>query len=311
MSALICGSLAFDNIMQYGERFADALLPDQLHNINVSFLVPTMRREFGGCAGNIGYNLQLLGGEPIIMATVGQDGQAYLDRLTHLGMSTAHIRTIADSFTAQCFITTDRDGNQITAFHPGAMSYSHENKIADAKGARIAIVAPDGRDGMVQHAQQCAEQGIPLLFDPGQGMPMFSGEELKQFISIADYIALNEYESQMLVARTGLAFEEVAKQVKALIITHGEKGAQIYTDGKQLAIPAVPASTVADPTGCGDAFRSGILYGLTHDLDWETSGRLASLMGSIKVVSQGPQNHAPSRDEIHDRFKAAFGYDFA
>lgn len=310
MSSLICGSLAYDYIMQFGGRFSESLLPDQLHKVNVSFLVPTMRREFGGCAGNIAYNLKLLGGEPVIMATVGLDSAPYMERFAELGISTRNIRVIEDSFTAQCFITTDIDNNQINAFHPGAMTYSHQNKVAEAGPVKFAIVAPDGRDGMLQHAKHAAELNIPLIFDPGQGMPMFNGDELKNFIDLATYVAVNDYEAEMLTSRTGLSLAQIAERVSALIVTRGELGAEIYTDGKKIDIPCVPAEKIADPTGCGDAFRAGMLYGLTNGFDWATTGRLASLMGSIKIASQGPQNHAPSKAEIEEQFNKAFGYRF-
>ncbi|MAF02948.1 carbohydrate kinase family protein [Herbaspirillum huttiense] len=310
MSSLICGSLAYDNIMQYEGRFAEALLADQLHKVNVSFLVPTMRREFGGCAGNIAYNLKLLGGEPIVMATVGLDSAPYMERFAALDISTRCVRQIESSFTAQCFITTDADSNQITAFHPGAMTWSHENKVADAGAVKFAIVAPDGRDGMLQHAQQAAELKIPLIFDPGQGMPMFDGNDLKNFIDLATYVAVNDYEAELLTARTGLSLAQIAERVTALVVTRGELGADIFVDGKHHAIPCVKADKIADPTGCGDAFRAGMLFGLTEGYDWETTGRLASLMGSIKIASQGPQNHAPSKAEIEERFHKAFGYRF-
>jgi len=310
MSSLICGSLAYDFIMQYEGRFSDALLADQLHKINVSFLVPTMRREFGGCAGNIAYNLKLLGGEPVIMATVGADSAPYMARLADLGITTKCVKTIGGSFTGQCFVTTDAGGNQINAFHPGAMSHSHDNQVADAGAVKFVIVAPDGRDGMLQHAQQAADLNIPLIFDPGQGLPMFNGDELKHFIDLSTYVAANDYEAELLTARTGLSLEQIAGRVSALLVTRGERGAEIYTGGKKIDIPCVPAETIADPTGCGDAFRAGLLHGLTEGFDWETTGRLASLMGSIKIASQGPQNHAPSRAEIEDRFQQAFGYRF-
>jgi adenosine kinase len=311
MRSLICGSLAYDNIMQYEGRFADALLADQLHKINVSFLVPTLRREYGGCAGNIAYNLKLLGGDPVIMATVGQDSAPYLAHLEQLNISRECIRTVPASFTAQCFITTDAGSNQFTSFHPGAMSFSHENKVSDAQNIRVAIVAPDGRDGMIQHMEQAAAAGIDLIFDPGQGLPMFNGDELKHFIDLATYVAVNDYEAELLSQRTGLSLEQIAERVSALIVTRGEHGAEIFTDGKKIAIPAVKAEAIADPTGCGDAFRAGMLFGLTNGYDWETTGRLASLMGAIKIASQGPQNHAPSMDEIKARFHQAFGYHLA
>ncbi|HZS80583.1 MAG TPA: carbohydrate kinase family protein [Herbaspirillum sp.] len=310
MSSLICGSLAYDNIMQYDRRFAEALLADQLHNINVSFLAPSMRREFGGCAGNIAYNLKLLGGEPLIMAVVGQDSLHYLERLRSLGISTKNIRVIDSAFTAQCFIVTDIDNNQITAFHPGAMSFAHENKVADAGPVKFSIVAPDGRDAMLQHAEHSAALHIPLIFDPGQNFPLFNGDELKHFIDLATYITVNGYEAESLAARTGLSLEQIAGQVSALIITRGALGAEIFTNGQKIDIPCVPAETIADPTGCGDAFRAGILFGLNKGMDWTTTGRLSSLMGSIKIASQGPQNHAPTLAEIDARFHQAFGYRF-
>lgn len=310
MKSLICGSLAFDNIMSFEGRFADSLLADQLHKINVAFLVPGLRREFGGCAGNIAYNLKLLGGEPLIMATIGNDGASYLDHLDQLAIPRTHIRTIDDSYTGQAFITTDAGGNQITAFHPGAMSFSHENNVADARDVAIAIVAPDGRDGMLQHARDCVEQKIPFIFDPGQGLPMFNGDELKAFIDQATYVAVNDYEAEMLTSRTGLTLSAIAERVKALVVTRGEQGAEIFADGKRIEIPCVKADRVVDPTGCGDAFRAGMLYGLTNGLDWATTGRIASLMGSIKIAHLGPQTHAPTRNEIETRFEQAFGFRF-
>jgi adenosine kinase len=308
MTSLICGSLAFDSIMSFGGRFSEALLADQLHKINVAFLVPEMRREFGGCAGNIAYNLKLLNGDPLIMATIGQDGAPYLDRLDRLGISRRCIRSIGSSYTAQAFITTDADSNQITAFHPGAMSMSHQNTIADAGPVKIAIIAPDGREGMVEHARQCASLGVPFIFDPGQGLPMFNGTELEHFIELATYVAVNDYEAELLTERTGLTLREIAQRVSALIVTRGELGAEILAGGKHIGIPCVPAERIVDPTGCGDAFRAGVLYGLTEGMDWETSGRLSSLLGAIKIAHQGAQNHAPTRAEIEERFLQAFGY---
>jgi adenosine kinase len=310
MTSLICGSIAFDTIMLFQGRFSEALLADQLHKINVAFLVPEIRREFGGCAGNIAYNLKLLNGEPLIMATIGMDGAPYMSRLEKLKISRRCIRTIESSYTAQAFITTDACGNQITAFHPGAMSLSHENRIADAGNVKIAIIAPDGRDGMLQHAEQCAERKVPFIFDPGQGLPMFNGDELKHFIELATYVAVNDYEAELLTQRTGLTLPQIGERVSALIVTRGELGAEIFTGGRKLDIPCVAADQVVDPTGCGDAFRAGLLYGLTNDLDWETTGRLSSLMGSIKIAFQGAQNHAPTREEIEERFQKAFGYRF-
>jgi len=310
MTSLICGSLAFDTIMSFQGRFSEALLADQLHKINVAFLVPEIRREFGGCAGNIAYNLKLLQGDPLIMATIGQDGAPYLDRLDQLQISRRHIRSIETSYTAQAFITTDAGNNQITAFHPGAMTLSHYNKVADAGSVKLAIIAPDGRDGMLQHAHDCAGLDIPFIFDPGQGLPMFNSTELESLIELATYVAVNDYEAELLTERTGLTLNEIAQRVSALIVTQGEQGAEIFADGKRLDIPCVEADRVIDPTGCGDAFRAGLLYGLSNEMDWATTGRLASLMGSIKIAHQGGQNHAPSRAEIEERFQKAFGYRF-
>jgi adenosine kinase len=308
MKSLICGSLAFDTIMSFEGRFSEALLADQLHKINVAFLVPQLRREFGGCAGNIAYNLKLLGGDPVIMATIGQDGAPYRERLDQLQISQQCIKTIDNSYTAQAFITTDAGSNQITAFHPGAMTFSHQNRVADAGEIGIAIVAPDGRDGMLQHAKHCAELNIPFIFDPGQGLPMFNGEELKSFIELATYVAVNDYEAELLTERTGLTLADIAARVSALIVTRGEQGAEIFTGGECLTIPCVKVDQVIDPTGCGDAFRAGMLFGLTNDMDWATTGRLSSLMGAIKITHQGGQNHVLSRAEIDERFYQTFGY---
>lgn len=310
MTSLICGSMAFDTIMSFHGRFSEALLADQLHKINVAFLVPGIRREFGGCAGNIAYNLKLLNGDPLIMATVGMDSVPYIERLDKLGISRRCIRTIDDAYTAQAFITTDADSNQITAFHPGAMGSSHQNKVADAGKVKLAIVAPDGRDGMIEHAHDCAKLGIPFIFDPGQGLPMFSGEELIRFIEMATYVAVNDYEAELLTERTGLSLEQVAERVSALVVTRGEQGAEIYTSAQRYDIPVVRVDQVVDPTGCGDAFRAGMLYGLTNDMDWMTIGRLSSLMGAIKIASQGGQNHVLTREAIEQRFEKEFGYRF-
>ncbi|MEY3264651.1 MAG: hypothetical protein RL717_2128 [Pseudomonadota bacterium] len=309
MTSLICGSLAFDTIMSFGGRFSEALLADQLHKINVAFLVPGIRREFGGCAGNIAYNLKLLNGDPLIMATIGQDSAPYVERLDRLGISRRCIRTIDNAYTAQAFITTDADSNQITAFHPGAMGVSHQIKVADAGPVKLAIIAPDGRDGMLEHARDCAELNIPFIFDPGQGLPMFNGAELSHFIELATYVAVNDYEAELLTERTGLSLQQIADHVSALVVTRGEQGAEIYTSEGRIDIPVV-AADVVDPTGCGDAFRAGMLFGLTRDMDWTTIGRLSSLMGAIKIASQGGQNHAPTLDEIEDRFFKAYGYRF-
>ncbi|MFM2008463.1 MAG: hypothetical protein RIR02_413 [Pseudomonadota bacterium] len=310
MTSLICGSLAFDTIMSFGGRFSEALLADQLHKINVAFLVPGIRREFGGCAGNIAYNLKLLNGDPLIMATIGQDSAPYIERLDKLGISRRCVKMIDSSYTAQAFITTDVDSNQITAFHPGAMAMSHQIKVADAGKVSLAIIAPDGRDGMVEHARDCAEANIPFIFDPGQGLPMFNGEELTHFIELATYVAVNDYEAELLTERTGLSLQQIAERVSALIVTRGEQGAEIFTSDGRLDIPVVKVANIVDPTGCGDAFRAGMLFGLTRDMDWMTIGRLSSLMGAIKIASQGGQNHAPTLAQIEDSFFQEYGYRF-
>ncbi len=307
MSTLICGSIAYDNIMVFHDRFKNHILPEQIHILNVAFLVPEMRREFGGCAGNIAYNLNLLGGDPLIMATVGDDADPYLLRMDDLGLARTHVRRIAGSFTAQAFITTDLDDNQITAFHPGAMSFSHLNKVADATSATLGIVAPDGRDGMLHHARDLAAAGVPFIFDPGQGLPMFSGDDLMEFMTLAEYACFNDYEAKMLCDRTGRSLEQLAGEVKALIVTLGGEGSHIYTEGQRIEIPCVKADVVLDPTGCGDAYRSGLLYGISNHWDWEKTGRLASVMGAIKIACRGGQNHRPTRDEIAGRFMLAFG----
>ncbi|MQY52245.1 carbohydrate kinase family protein [Rhodocyclus tenuis] len=307
MSTLICGSIAYDTIMIFHDRFKNHILPEQIHILNVAFLTPEMRREFGGCAGNIAYNLQLIGGDPLIMATVGDDADMYLARLDALGLSRKHVRRVADSFTAQAFITTDLDNNQITAFHPGAMSFSHLNHVADTQGVTLAIVAPDGRDGMQKHARDLAAAGIPFLFDPGQGLPMFSGDDLLEFLRLADFACFNDYEAQLLCDRTGRTLDELAGEVRALIVTRGGEGSEIRADGQLINIPCVKADAILDPTGCGDAYRSGLLYGINAGWNWEKTGRLASLMGAIKIAHRGGQNHTPSRDEINQRYAGAFG----
>ena len=298
MQTLICGSLAFDTIMVFPDKFKHHILPEKIHMLNVAFLVPEMRREFGGTAGNIAYNLRLLEDNPLIMATVGEDFGAYTAWLDSNNISSAHIKKIANSFTAQAFITTDTDDNQITAFHPGAMNESYQNSVNDAKGITLAIIAPDGRDGMFKHAQECFDAGIPFLFDPGQGLPMFNGEELLSFIEMADFLAVNDYEAQMLQDKTGLDLETLAAKVKAMIVTLGANGSHIYAEGQRFDIPPVKAEAVVDPTGCGDAYRAGLLYGIARGWDWPTCGRLASVMGAIKIASRGGQNHQPSKGEI-------------
>lgn len=309
-TTLICGSLAFDKIMQYHGRFADTLMADQLHRVNVSFLVPTLRTEYGGCAANIAYNLNMLGGDPLIMAALGQDGGEYLERFGKFGLATRAIRTIPNAYTAQCFVTADDDNNQINAFHPGAMQFSHENNAADMGPLRLAIIAPDGRDGMIKHAADLAALGVPVMFDPGQQLPMFNGEELRTFIGQATYLAANDYEFEMVMERTGWSQDEIASRLDALIITRGDKGSEIYANGARHDIPVVTADAVVDPTGCGDAYRAGLLYGIVNGYDWPTTGRLASVMGALKIAHQGGQNHVATKEQIGDRFEAAFGYRF-
>lgn len=308
MNTLICGSLAYDTIMVFKDHFKKHILPEQIHILNVAFLVPEMRREYGGCAGNIAYNLQLLGGRPLIMATVGDDFGPYATRLDKLGLVQTHIRNVPGNFTGQAFITTDLDDNQITAFHPGAMAMSHLNHVTAAKDISLGIVSPDGRDGMIKHAQEFADGNIPFVFDPGQGMPMFSGSELLDFIEQANYITVNDYEAKLLQDKTGKSLADIAQRVTALIVTLGADGSIIYADGKQLAIPTPKPVAVVDPTGCGDAYRAGLLYGIESGWDWETTGRLASLMGALKIASRGGQNHRHSRTEIADLFKKNFGF---
>ena len=307
MSTLICGSIAYDNIMVFNDRFKNHILPEQIHILNVSFLVPEMRRDFGGCAGNIAYNLKLLGGDPLIMATVGDDADLYLRRLEALNLSCAFIRQIAGSFTAQAFITTDLDDNQITAFHPGAMSFSHQNHVANATQATLAIVAPDGREGMLQHARDLVAAGIPFVFDPGQGLPLFSGEELLHFLEQSDYACFNDYEARLTSERTGLPLERLAEHVRALIVTLGPAGSHIYAGGRRYDIPCAPADAILDPTGCGDAYRAGLLYGIEQGWDWEKTGRLAAIMGAIKIAHRGGQNHRSGREDIAARYAKAFG----
>ena len=312
MSVLICGSMAFDNIMVFQGKFKDHILPDQVHILNVAFLVPELRREYGGCAGNIAYNLKMIAAkpeeEPLIMAAVGEDSDTYFDRLANLGLDAKHVAMVPETFTAQAFITTDLDDNQITAFHPGAMNSSQVNHVTDAHDVKLGIIAPDGRDGMLQHAREFAEAGVPFIFDPGQGLPMFSGEELMDFISMADYVAVNDYEARLLQDKTGQSMEEIAKLVQALIVTKGAEGSCIYADGQRLDIPSVKAEKVVDPTGCGDAYRAGLLFGIVNKLDWEDVGRLASIMGSIKIAHAGAQNHQLTRDEIGALYAQHFGF---
>jgi adenosine kinase len=305
--ALICGSIAYDTIMVFEGRFRQHILPDKIHMLNVSFLVPQLRREFGGCAGNIAYNLRLLGDAGYPMATVGRDFGPYAEWLRQSGVPTDHVKVIDSEHTAQGFVTTDLDDNQIWAFHPGAMGSSHLNRVQDAGTLAIGIVAPDGRDGMVQHAAQFAAAKVPFVFDPGQGLPMFDGDELRTFIAQATWVAVNDYEWQVLQQKTGWTAAQVLQQVQALIVTRGGEGSVIHTREGEIHIPCAKAAAVVDPTGCGDAYRAGIIHGLLHGYDWETTGRIASLLGAIKIEARGTQNHRFTRGELEQRYQLAFG----
>jgi adenosine kinase len=310
MSALICGSLAYDTIMVFPDQFKEHILPDKVHILNVSFLVPEMRREFGGVAGNIAYNLKLLGGDPYPMATVGDDFGPYQQHLDRLGISTRYVRHMEGEYTPQAFITTDIDDNQITAFHPGAMRHSYLNRVADTEGIRIGIVAPDSKAAMLQHSRDFVAAGIPHIFDPGQAMTLFNGEELARFIEEAQYVVVNDYEFQLLKERTGLDGTAIAERVEAMIVTRGAEGSVLRTRDGLTEIGAVEPDDVLDPTGCGDAFRAGLIHGLLNDLDLVTCCRIGSVLGAIKVAQQGPQNHMPGFDEIQQRFLDAYGYRF-
>lgn len=302
--------MAYDTIMVFQDRFKHHILPDQVHILNVSFLVPELRREYGGCAGNIAYNLKLLGGHPLILATVGKDFGPYSQWLAFCGLSQDYIKILPDNYTAQAYITTDLDDNQITAFHPGAMSYSHENAVPADVPIRLGIISPDGKDGMLQHAAQMAAAGIPFIFDPGQGMPMFDGDELCELLDQASWVTLNDYEAQLMQERTGLSPEAMAKRVQALIITKGASGSTIYADGEIHEIPAARPSVALDPTGCGDAYRAGLIYGLLEQLDWPTIGRIASLMGALKIETYGTQNHSFTLAEFKERYRQSFGHEW-
>ena len=307
MSALICGSMAYDTIMVFNDRFKHHILPEQVHILNVSFLVPELRREYGGCAGNIAYNLKLLGEEPLILATVGKDFGPYAQWLSTLGISSHGIKVLEDAYTAQAYITTDLDDNQITAFHPGAMSFSYQTEVPADAGIDIGLLSPDGKDGMLAHAAQFVARGIPFIFDPGQAMPQFNGEELKALIDQATWLTLNDYEAQLMTERTGLGLEALAERVEALIVTRGGEGSQIHTAGSVIEIPPVKVDP-KDPTGCGDAYRAGLVHGIVQGYDWEVTGRIASLIGAIKIEQAGTQNHAFTRTEFDDRYKASFGH---
>ena len=307
MKTLICGSLAYDTIMVFPDRFGRHILADQAHMLSVSFTVGEMRREWGGCAGNIAYNLRGLGGAPVVMATLGDDGGAYRDRLESLGIGLDGVRHVPGTYTAQAFIITDLDDNQITAFHPGAMSHSHRNRIAEASGVRLAIVSPDGRQGMVEHSRDLAQAKIPYVLDPGQGLPMFSGEDLLEMLSGARCLTVNDYEARLVEQKTGKSLAELSTRVEAVVVTRGAEGADIHFSGQQIHVPAVRPDSLVDPTGCGDAFRAGLLYGMARGWDWRRSARLASLMGSIKIAHRGGQNHRASREDVERRFQEAFG----
>jgi len=307
MRTLICGSLAFDTIMVFPDRFARHILPEQTHMLSVSFQISDMRREWGGCAGNIAYNLHGLGGEPVIMGTLGSDGGAYRERLRDLGLATDGVRVIDDSYTAQAFIITDHDDNQITAFHPGAMNRSHVNRIADVRDIGLGIVSPDGKDGMQQHAREFAALGIPFIFDPGQGLPLFSGDELAEIIGLASYLTVNDYEARLLAERTGWSIGDLAERVDALCVTLGGEGSIIHAGGATYSVAAVKPTAIVDPTGCGDAYRAGLLHGISQGWDWQTTGNLASVMGAIKIASRGGQNHALDAELVATRYRDAFG----
>jgi adenosine kinase len=307
LRTLICGSLAYDTIMVFPDRFSRHILPEQTHVLSVSFLVGEMRREWGGCAGNIAYNLRAMGGEPVVMATLGHDGAPYLERLARLGIAHEGVRTIEDTFTGQAFIITDLDDNQITAFHPGAMNQSHRNRVPDVKDVVLGIVAPDGKQGMRDHLAQFARAGVPVLFDPGQGLPLFDGAELTEMIGQSTYLALNDYEAKLLTERTGLAMAEIAGRLEALIVTLGGEGSVIHARGETYSIPPVKPAALVDPTGCGDAYRAGLLYGIAHGWDWQRTGQLASLLGSMKIASRGGQNHVVNRERIAALYWDAFG----
>ena len=302
MSILVCGSVAFDNIMVFNDRFRNHILADQLHILNVSFLVPEMQQQYGGCAGNIAYNLSLLDCEPYVMATVGRDFDDYSKWMNRCGINRDYIKVIEDSYTPRAFIITDMDDNQITAFHPGAMDQCHINQVPTGKGIILGIISPDGREGMLQHAKQFKDAGIPFVFDPGQGTPMFTLEELNHFIKQADWLACNDYEAQMICERTNSTIEQITKQVRAFIVTQGDIGSMIYTQKKVYTIPAIRSEKPKDPTGCGDAYRAGLLYGLSKNLDWETTGRIASLLGAYKVECSGGQQHSFSKAEFRQRY---------
>ena len=292
MATLICGSLAFDTIMNFEGKFAEQILPDQLHILNVSFLVPTLRRDFGGCAGNIAYALKLLGGAPLPMATLGNDGAGYLQRLRDLGIGTDYVRQIEETYTAQALIMTDRDNNQITAFHPGAMMQAHVTQVKSHPDIQLGIISPDGRDAMLQHAEQFKAADIPFVFDPGQGLPMFDGAELARFIDLASWVTVNDYEGKMLSDRTGWSHADISRKVKGLIVTLGAEGSEVWVDGEKTLVSPVKASAVVDPTGCGDAYRGALLFGLEQGWSLARCAALGNQLGALKIAQRGPQNYA-------------------
>jgi len=309
MRTLICGSLAFDTIMVFPDRFARHILPDETHMLSVSFQIGEMRREWGGCAGNIAYNLAGIGGAPVVMAALGRDGGPYRERFAELRIATDGVRTVDDTFTAQAFIITDLDDNQITAFHPGAMNHSHENHVGDVRDIGLGIVAPDGKAGMQAHVEEFARAGIPYVFDPGQGLPLFDGPELLAMIERASYLTVNDYEAKLLSERTGLSLAALAERVEALVVTLGAEGSVIHAGGATHTIAPVKAAAVVDPTGCGDAYRAGLLYGIAHEWDWPRTGRLAAVLGSLKIASRGGQNHAVNRENVAALYAKAFDED--
>ena len=298
MASIICGSLAFDTIMNFEGRFADQIMPDQLHILNVSFLVPSLRRDFGGCAGNIAYSLKMLGGTPLPMATIGQDGGVYLERLQQLGIGEEFVLTIADAYTAQAMIITDMDNNQINGFHPGAMEQAWRTQVTQRSDIKLGIIAPDGRDAMVQHAAQFAAAGIPFVFDPGQQLPRFDGAELRNFVELASWVAVNDYEGKMLSDRTGWDTAELSRHVRGLIVTIGAMGSEVWVDGQKTHVPAIPAAAVVDPTGCGDAYRGALLFGLEKGWSLERCAQLGNHLGSIKIAQRGPQNYSATLADL-------------
>lgn len=310
MPAVICGSMAYDTIMVFEDRFKNHILADKVHMLSVAFYVPTLRREYGGCAGNISYNLKLLGGDPLPFGAVGRDFGPYREHFEALGIDLRCVRELPDYYTAQAYITTDLDDNQITAFHPGAMTRSHGAHVKDVRGVDFAIVAPDNRDAMLQHAREFKEMGVPFIFDPGQAMPLFNGAEFRDFIEQATYVSVNDYESQLLSERTGWSPEQIASKVEAYIVTRGGEGSRWYTRDGVLDIPCARAAQVVDPTGCGDAYRAGLIYGLMNGYDYDTTGRIASLMGALKIEHPGTQNQRFTRSQFLDHFQEQFGYRF-